>query len=115
MSLWDQLGNMMGKGDESSHRTPEQQQQIDAQCKQLSLYHFSACPFCARVRNVIRRMHLNIEERSIHHSDAYAEELIHGGGMSQVPCLRIDHEDGTTQWMYESGDIINYLKERFDD
>ena len=41
------------------------------------------------------------------------DELIRGGGKSQVPCLRIDHPGGTTQWMYESTDIIAYLRRRF--
>jgi len=30
-----------------------------------------------------------------------------------VPCLRIDKDDGSVQWMYESNDIIAYLKREF--
>ena len=113
MSFWDQIGGITGKSDGAEPRTPEEQQAVDVECRRLSLYYYAACPFCARVRNAIRRMGLTIEERNTHHSQAYGDELVHGGGMSQVPCLRIDHEDGTTQWMYESNDIINYLRERF--
>ena len=37
-------------------------------------------------------------------------DLIAGGGKSQVPCLRIENEAGNVRWMYESIDIIRYLK-----
>ena len=37
-------------------------------------------------------------------------DLIAGGGKSQVPCLRIEDENGGVSWMYESIDIIRYLK-----
>jgi glutathione S-transferase len=30
-----------------------------------------------------------------------------------VPCLRIEKEDGSSEWMYESKDIIAYLDERY--
>ena len=40
-------------------------------------------------------------------------ELIEQGGQYMVPCLRIEKEDGTAQWLYESTDIIRYLTERF--
>jgi glutathione S-transferase len=37
-------------------------------------------------------------------------ELIAGGGKDQVPCLRIENEDGEVRWLYESIDIVRYLK-----
>jgi len=39
-------------------------------------------------------------------------DLINGGGKAQVPCLRIEGESGQVQWMYESADIIRYLKSK---
>lgn len=42
------------------------------------------------------------------------QALVLGGGKPQVPCLRIDDNDGQTDWMYESGDIIRYLRDRLD-
>ena len=39
-----------------------------------------------------------------------AKALMQGGGKTQVPCLRIEHENGRVEWMYESNDIIQYLK-----
>ena len=40
------------------------------------------------------------------------QELIIGGGKGQVPCLRIEKDDGTIVWMYESSDINNYIKNK---
>jgi glutathione S-transferase len=40
-------------------------------------------------------------------------ELIAGGGKKQVPCLRIEDEKNGVRWMYESIDIIRYLKQQF--
>jgi len=37
-------------------------------------------------------------------------DLIAGGGKSQVPCLRIETENGDVRWLYESIDIVRYLK-----
>jgi len=39
----------------------------------------------------------------------HAQALLQGGGKTQVPCLRIEQEDGSVEWMYESNDIISYL------
>jgi glutathione S-transferase len=36
-----------------------------------------------------------------------------GGGKRQVPCLRIDGDDGQSHWLYESMDIMAYLKQQF--
>jgi glutathione S-transferase len=40
----------------------------------------------------------------------FRQELIAGGGKKQVPCLKIEEENGATQWLYESRDIIKYLQ-----
>jgi len=37
-----------------------------------------------------------------------------GGGSTTVPCLRIQ-SDGQVRWMYESLDIIEYLREKLVD
>lgn len=97
----------------TTNRTPEQQAVVDEQTKSLALYHFQSCPFCARVRNATDAMSLNIEQRDIHQDRAHYQDLMVGGGKTQVPALQITHEDGRVEWMYESMDIINYLKQRF--
>ena len=43
--------------------------------------------------------------------DAFVE-LIRGGGSPTVPCLRIEDSSGDVRWLYESLDIIKFLKER---
>ena len=79
--------------------------------KNLALYHYQSCPFCGITREAIQYMGgLNIEQRDILKEPEYRKELIQGGGKSQVPCLKIETENGTIQWLYESRDIIQYLK-----
>ena len=80
----------------------------------LTLYHFASCPFCVRVRLAARKLGLVLAERNIHRDPGARDELMHGGGKTQVPCLRIeDAEGGAPVWMYESGEIVQYLESRF--
>lgn len=94
-------------------RTPEAQAEVDEACRKLALYHFQSCPFCIRVRGQIDRLALPIELRDIQREPEYRRELVAGGGRSMVPCLRIEHDDGQIEWMYESADINRYLARRF--
>lgn len=89
------------------------QQQIDAECKALALYQFRACPFCVKVRKTMRRLNLPIETRDAQQVQKHREALLEGGGKLKVPCLAISHNDGRTEWMYESDVIIDYLNQRF--
>ncbi len=73
----------------------------------LALYQYRACPFCARTRQVQDKLGLN----------SHRKELIKQGGSPQVPCLRIEKDNGQVKWLYESGDIIkffNALKQKQD-
>jgi glutathione S-transferase len=80
----------------------------------LALYQYDACPFCARVRMVMDRLGIDdIEIRDTLRDPANRAELIAGGGRATVPCLRIDHSDGRTQWMYESARIVDYLRAKY--
>jgi glutaredoxin len=94
-------------------RTPEEQQRIDQQCRNLALYQFKTCPFCMKVRQEIRRLSLNIELRDARNDSNNRQALLQGGGEVKVPCLKITDEQGNSQWMYESSDIIQYLQQRF--
>ena len=94
-------------------RSAEQQAEVDRQTRQLSLYQYRSCPYCARVRRAIHQLALTIETRDIHRQRQYQRELVEGGGRYQVPCLRIAHDDGKVEWLYESADIVAYLKRRF--
>ena len=83
----------------------------------LRLYHFASCPFCVKVRLAARRLGVQLEERNIRRDPGAREELLDGGGKTQVPCLRIEDNEvpqsGATRWLYESSDIIRYLESRF--
>ena len=56
-------------------------------------------------------MGIQVECRNIHSNTAYKAELIEGGGKKQVPCIRIQ-DSGGVRWLYESSDIVNYLKQQ---
>ncbi len=94
-------------------RDPKQQAQIDRQTTGLTLYQYQACPFCVKVRRAMKRQSLTIKTRDVKRSDSAREELLAGGGILKVPCLRIESGDGQAAWMYESSDIIRYLDDRF--
>jgi glutaredoxin len=97
----------------SIKREATEQAEIDTQTKKLALYQYAACPFCVKVRRAMKRNGLNIETRDAKRSEKAKEELVNGGGQLKVPCLRIEEDNGEVRWMYESGDIINYLEQRF--
>ncbi|WP_404377472.1 glutaredoxin family protein [Vreelandella aquamarina] len=94
-------------------RTPEEQAQVDAACQHLALYQFRTCPFCIKVRKEIARLGLNIELRDAQLDPAHKQALQEGGGKVKVPCLKIKHDDGQVEWLYESDDINRWLHQRF--
>ena len=91
-------------------RSPEAQALIDEKTQNLSLYQYHMCPFCVKVRRTMKRLNLNIELRDAIDNAQFAEELLSQGGKKQVPCLRIQNEDGSVNWMYESDTINQYLE-----
>jgi glutathione S-transferase len=74
------------------------------------LFYYSTCPFCLVVRFALWRLGLKIPLKEILYHPKNNADLVAGGGKSQVPCLRIESESGDIQWLYESTDIIQYLK-----
>lgn len=94
-------------------RTPEAQGAVDQACRQLALYQFATCPFCIKVRQELRRLSLNIELRDAQHDPIHRQALLDGGGKAQVPCLAITGANGQNRWLYESSDIIAYLRGQF--
>ena len=77
----------------------------------LALYHFSTCPFCLRVRAAMKMMGVHVPLKDARGDDEARRELLEGGGRTQVPCLRIEDPEGHVDWLYESADIIHWLKE----
>ena len=94
-------------------REPSEQQRIDEQTKDLVMYQFLTCPFCIKARRTIKRLSLNIETRDALKHAPSRQQLLEGGGKIKVPCLRITAADNSVQWLYESNEIIKYLKENF--
>lgn len=94
-------------------RSPEQQAQVSEAVTNLALYHYPSCPFCIKTRREMKRLSLPIELRDAQHEATWREELLREGGSLQVPCLRITEANGAVRWLYESVDIIAYLRERF--
>lgn len=98
---------------EPIERPEAEQRVVDEKTKRLSLYHFPTCPYCLRVRRMIKKLKLDIELRDINRLPEYRTELITHGGYSMVPCLRVEDHEGNVRWMHESSDINRYLIERF--
>lgn len=94
-------------------RTPESQRQVDEACQTLTLYQFRTCPFCIKVRQEMRRLSLTIPYRDAQRDERSRDDLLKGGGQIKVPCLKITDPSGASQWLYESGKIIEYLRSRF--
>ena len=74
-----------------------------------ALYYYAGCPFCLRVILSMKKFGVELEMRNIHKDKKYYNELKDGGGRTMVPCLRIER-NSEILWMYESADIVKYLK-----
>lgn len=94
-------------------RNADEQNDVEQSLAVYSLYHFSGCPFCIKVRRAMQRLNLPIELRDAATAGPHRDALREEGGRIMAPCLRIEQEDGSSQWMYESKDIIAYLSERY--
>lgn len=108
MLLWEKLAAPKG-----IVRSADQQQQIDLQSQTLILYQYKTCPFCIKVRHELRRLALNIEVRDAQKDLQHRAALLHGGGQVKVPCLKINEAQNDSQWLYDSHEIIQYLRRRF--
>lgn len=74
----------------------------------LTLYYKPSCPFCQRVIQVSENLKITLDLKDISDDESALQELIAKGGKKQVPFL-IDSERNVS--MYESNDIIDYLRE----
>lgn len=70
------------------------------------LFVKTTCPYCQKVLRYLEGAGIELPLLDITRDPAVRERLVEVGGKAQVPCLFID---GTP--MYESDDIIAYLKE----
>ena len=74
----------------------------------LILYHMASCPYCAKVRRFMEQNNISISLKDTAANSNVREELRKIGGKAQVPCLVIDGRA-----MYESNDIIDWLKTNY--
>ncbi|QSH39481.1 glutathione S-transferase N-terminal domain-containing protein [Candidatus Kaiserbacteria bacterium] len=74
----------------------------------MKLYYRPTCPYCIKVVLFARENDIAIDLRDISTNEADYNELLSLGGKQQVPFL-VDEKAGVS--MYESDDIIAYLKE----
>ena len=87
----------------------DQKKQIEDKSKGIELFEFNACPFCIKVRRFMKRNNISLPLRDAKNDETYRKLLLEGGGRIKVPCLKITR-DGTTEWLYESDDIIAYFE-----
>ena len=83
---------------------------LDHKTKYLTMYQFEACPFCVKVRRFIRKNNLKIHLKDSKNNEIFKTELVNGGGKHKVPCLKIEKINAKTEWLYESNEIIRFLK-----
>lgn len=91
-------------------RSVSAQVELDEKTSKLVLYEMLACPFCVKVRREVKRLGLNIQRRDVKKDQSDMQALVNGGGKFQVPCLLIEHQDQAVHWLYESDEIIEYLR-----
>ncbi len=84
-----------------------------ADAREYALYYHPFCPYCVRVLMALRDLDPPLTLHNVITHPARRRELIAGGRRGTVPCLRIDQPGTPSRWMYESADIIAYLRERF--
>ncbi len=79
----------------------------------LVLYQMEVSPFCKRVVRRLSSAKRGMEIRDVLESETFYQELILGGKVDQVPCLRIRAHDNSKpsedRWLYESKEIIKFL------
>lgn len=72
------------------------------------LFIMPGCPYCHKVLDYMSAHGIELPLRDITTDRNAAEKLVRVGGKRQVPCLFIDGKP-----LYESSDIVSYLKETF--
>ncbi|WP_299979639.1 glutathione S-transferase N-terminal domain-containing protein [uncultured Pseudoteredinibacter sp.] len=81
-----------------------------AKIEGLTLYQSLLCPFCVKTRKALKSLNMKVAMKEVGLSGKIRQELVRGGGKAQVPCLRIERKGEPTKWLYESNDIIRYLR-----
>lgn len=77
--------------------------------KKVKLFFTQFCPHCVGCKEFIEENNLNVELMDATTDQEIKKELLEVGGKLQVPMLSIDDKP-----MFESSDILNWLKENKD-
>jgi glutaredoxin len=77
----------------------------------LTLYFYPSCAFCYRVRAEAAQLGVALLLADIHQNPTALAELVRVTRRQTVPVLRIAHPGGPDQWLPESRDIVDYLRE----
>jgi glutaredoxin len=80
---------------------------------QLALYQTRWCPYCMRVQRAIEEMGLDVEVRDLRKDRQWERELVQARGRRTVPVLRITDAQGRDEWLPESLDIIQWLRQNY--
>ncbi|MFB6265692.1 MAG: glutaredoxin family protein, partial [Candidatus Nanohaloarchaea archaeon] len=81
---------------------------------ELELYQMEGCPYCAKVRKKFSELGISFTAHNPRQNDDRMEELLELGGQDQVPFLVVrDGEGEVVETMYESDDIVAWLKNEF--
>ena len=75
----------------------------------LTLYVKTGCPYCAKVLRTVDALKLEVIYKN-RDQEGVIDELVEQGGKSQFPYLVDDERDVE---MYESDDIVAYLREHY--
>jgi glutathione S-transferase len=86
---------------------PEPHDDLEETMNVLELYYLPTCPYSLKVLNFLEKNGISIELKSTTEPEN-RDTLLEVGKKNQVPCLFIDGKP-----LYESDDIIAYLRERF--
>ncbi len=79
----------------------------------LALYLTPRCPFCSTVTRAIAGLAIDVELRDIAANSKHHEDLVNVRHRATVPVLRITGPDGSSRWMPESSDIVQYLEKTY--
>jgi glutaredoxin len=89
------------------------QAKVEEATRGFVLYQLAACPFCVKVRREMKRLSVTFPLKEIAQDPAAHAELMAGGKLDQVPCLRMTQADGSFTWLYESSAIVEFLQNKF--
>ncbi len=94
-------------------RSPQAQAAVNEKTRSWTLYQLRACPFCVKVRRQLKRLSITLPIKNVDLDPDAQAELMQGGKIDQVPCLRWRDQNGQDIWMYESSEINQFLTQNF--